>query len=170
MGVWDPAKGSQNPVDAAWKAEWGKEGREAFESHRDRTSARREAAAAKAAQRRARPQTPGSTRNLVFGFLVIEGVVAFITGVLMMTLNWPPIRADQMYNRLGFAGMGVTGASMLYMMFVGIGIRLYGRLNPMPPPDSVHDGGTVDSDGVAAVSDTPTNENPPRGGKRAGSE
>lgn len=81
-----------------------------------------------------RTQRPEGIRHLIAGFLVIEGLVAFAVGLGLMLAYWPPIKNGAMGDPVGFCGLGIVGASIAYMFFVGVGVKIYNIMRPLPEP------------------------------------
>lgn len=129
--VWDRLPKKNDPYREAFKAEWGVLGRLRFEWHREK-AARLEDPDRGLLWRRS--QRPEGIRNLIAGFLVIEGVVALLVGLGLMLAYWPPVENGAMADPIGFAGLGIVGASLAYMLVVGLGLRLYNQLRPPVQP------------------------------------
>lgn len=77
-----------------------------------------------------RTQRATNIRGLIAGFLVIEGLVALGIGSCLMLLYWPPVHGGMMANPISFCGLGIAGASLAYIVFVALGIRLFNLLRP----------------------------------------
>lgn len=129
--VWDRLPKRDDPYKEAFRAEWGWLGRMRFEWHRERMARRQEHAWNERHFWR-RSQRPEGVRHLIAGFLVIEGLVALVVGLGLMLVYWPPVRNGAMADPVGFVGLGIVGASVAYMIFVALGVKLYNLLRPLP--------------------------------------
>jgi len=132
--VWDRLPKRDDPYKEAFRGEWGWLGRMRFEWHRERMARRQEYAWNERLFWR-RSQRPEGVRHLIAGFLVIEGLVALAVGLVLMLIYWPPVQNGAMADPISFVGLGITGASIAYMVFVGLGVKLYSLLHPLPGPE-----------------------------------
>jgi hypothetical protein len=126
-GIWNQPKPKVDPELARHAGLLGL-WREAWDRRRERKE-RREQELLRLALVGDRPPNVQGALGLWAAFLTVEGVMAFLTGVVMYGLYAPAVRFGaegiEVASRMSLAGIVVMILSVLYMACVGLGVMAF---------------------------------------------